>query len=170
MSLPRAYLSDLDMPVESATLCGFCDSSIKAYAAVVYIVLTGSVKTVVRFVAAKTRVAPLQIQTIPRLELLSAFLLSKLISSVQLSLNGQFQNLAIQCYTDSQVALYWIQGVDKEWKPFVQNRVRDIRHKVAPDHWFHCPGVENPADIPSRGATVDELAVGTLGQSGSRRE
>ena len=36
----------------------------------------------VRFVASKTRVAPLLPQTIPRLELLSAVLLSRLIVSV----------------------------------------------------------------------------------------
>lgn len=35
--------------------------------------------------------------------------------------------LELHCYTDSLVALYRIQGVDKEWKPFVQNHVTEIR-------------------------------------------
>ena len=101
MSLPRAYLSELTLPLKSATLCGFCDASTKAYAAVVYIVLKTETECVSRFVAAKTRVAPLQGQTVPRLELLSAFLLSKLISSVHLSLQNQFPHLDVRCYTDS---------------------------------------------------------------------
>ena len=41
---------------------------------------------------------------------------------------------------DLQVALYWIQGVDREWKPFVRNRTAEIRQKVAPERWSHCPG------------------------------
>lgn len=40
----------------------------------------------IRFVAAKTRVAPLQVHTVPRLELLSALLLSRLMVSVRISL------------------------------------------------------------------------------------
>ena len=92
-------------PLVSATLCGFCDTSTKAYAAVVYLLLKTETHSVVRFVAAKTRVAPLQGQTVPRLELLSALLLSKLVS-VHNSLQHQIAPLGIRCFTDSQVTLY----------------------------------------------------------------
>ena len=87
----------------------------------VYLLLRTETHSVVRFIAAKTRVAPLQSQTIPRLELLSAFLLSKLVVSVRDGLQPQLTPLDVRWYTDSQVALYWIRGKDKEWKPFVQN-------------------------------------------------
>ena len=50
--------------------------------AVVCLVVKSKTKTEVEFVASKTRVAPLQLQTIPRLELLSAFLLAKLVTVV----------------------------------------------------------------------------------------
>ena len=166
VSLPRSYTSELDSHLKSATLCGFCDASTKAYAAVVYLVLRSETDCVTRFVAAKTRVAPLQSQTIPRLELLSAFLLSKLIVSVHNSLQHQMPPMGMCCYTDSQVALYWVQGKDKEWKPFVQNRVREIRRKVHPGLWYHCPGITNPADLPSRGLSMIELAVSQLWRTG----
>ena len=106
VSLPRSYLYDITDPLTSITLCGFCDASIKAFTAVVYLRLKIKAHSVVRFVAAKTRVAPLQSQTIPRLELLSAFLLSKLVVSVHNSLQPQMAPLNVRCYTDSQVALY----------------------------------------------------------------
>ena len=162
LSLPRSYFSELTDPTISATLCGFCDASTKAYAAVVYLVLKTEIRSSVQFVAAKTKVAPLKSQTIPRLELLSALLLSKLIVSVHSSLQHQIPSLSVKCFTDSQVALYWIVGSDKEWKQFVQNRVAEIRRKVQSDQWYHCPGTTNPADLPSRGITMVELSVSQL--------
>ena len=166
ISLPRSYLHSIEELPTSITLCGFCDASTQAYAAVVYLVVRSDTRTVVRFVVAKTRVAPLQSQTIPRLELLSAFLLAKLIVSVTGSLRPSFSRLRIQCYTDSQVALYWIRGANKEWKPFVQNRVNEIRRNVHPDLWSHCPGISNPADLPSRGLTALDVSVNQLWRRG----
>ena len=113
----------------------------------------------VRFIASKTRVAHLLPQTIPRLELLSAVLLSRLIVSVLSSIKPTLLLLDVRCYTDSQVALYWICGTNKEWKPFVHNRVTEIRRNVQPNLWSHCPGKSNPADLPSRGLTSLEASV-----------
>ena len=98
--------------------------------------------------------------------MLSALLLTNLIVSVHSSLQHQIPSLSIKCFTDSQVALYWILGSDKEWKPFVQNRVTEIRRKVHPNHWYHCPGTNNPADLPLRGITMMELSVSQLWCSG----
>ena len=127
MSLLRSYLYDITNPLTSITLCGFCDASTKAFAAIVYLCLRTKAHSVVRFVA------PLQSLTIPRLELLSAFLLLKLVVSIHNSLQPQMAPLNVKCYTDSQIALYWIHGKDKEWKPFVQNGLREIRRNVHPD-------------------------------------
>ncbi len=142
------------------TLYGFCDASTRAYAAVVYLVLRTDAAKTVQFVVSKTRVAPLQAQSIP------AFLLSKLIVAVSDSLQPTLPHLEISCYTDSQVALFWIRGISKEWKPFVQNRVNEIRKNVHPDHWRHCPGISNPADLPSRGLPPLELSVNQLWRRG----
>ena len=166
ISIPRRY----DYSVEQAcsySLCGFCDASIVAYAAVVYLIVESEVARKVVFIASKTRVAPLKTQTIPRLELLSALLLSRLISSVRSSL-GLTLDLSLSseiCYTDSQVALYWIRGT-KEWKLFVKNRVTEIRQQVPSEHWSHCPCSQNPADLPSRGLSPLELSVNQLWRRG----
>ena len=54
-------------------------------------------------------------------------------------------------------ALFWVRGVRQEWKQFVENRVTTIRSLVDAQHWKHCPGKENPADIPSRGMSAVAL-------------
>ena len=132
----------------------------------VYLVLRTNSGVTVQFVVSKTRVAPLQLQTIPRLELLSALLLSKLIVSVVNSLKSTLPPVEIRCYTDSQVALYWICGTHKEWKPFVENRVSEIRRNVNSSLWSHCPGSSNPADLPSRGLNALEVSVNQLWRQG----
>ena len=165
-SITRGYLSGLQGEPISYTLCGFCDASEKAYAGVVYLLVETRSYQSVKFVAAKTRVAPLQSQTIPRLELLSAVLLARLLSAVTQSLQSELQLCPPHCYTDSTVSLCWIKGINKTWKVFVQNRVNEIRKLTPPDCWRHCPGKDNPADIPSRGLTPLELSVSTLWQNG----
>ena len=166
ISIPRSYLANVNGEIASYKLYGFCDASFKAYAAVVYLVSKTEEDTFVRFVVAKTRVAPLQAQTIPRLELLSALLLSRLITSVSDSLKSTLQQLESRCFTDSQVALFWIRGIDKDWKPFVWNRVAEIWRLVPPNCWGHCSGETNPADLPSRGLSLLELSVNQLWRHG----
>ena len=166
ISIPRCYYYQVEGTPLSYTLCGFCDASQLTYAAVIYLVIESASDTEVKFLTSKTRVAPIQPLTIPRLELLSAFLLSKLTSAVTDCLSTTLPKLAVRCYTDSQVALYWIRGTSKEWKPFVNNRVKDIRKRVSPSQWSHCPGSSNPADLPSRGVTFLELSVNLLWRRG----
>ena len=119
-----------------------------------------------RFVVSKTRVAPVQSQTIPRLELLSALLLARLMDNVAISLGTLLPLSQPRCFTDSMVTLYWIQGIEKQWKPFVQNLVNEIRKLLPLNCWSHCSGKDNPADVPSRGLTPLELSVNMLWRHG----
>ena len=168
MSLPRCIWNGSSTEDVSCSLHGFCDASKHAYAAVVYLVLKSPMGQTVRFIASKTRVSPLKPQTIPRLELLSALLLARLIKSVATSLETEMQLGEPTCYTDSEVSLYWIRGVDRVWKQFVQNRVVKIRTLLPNACWRHCPGVDNPADLPARGVKPTDLAKDDLWLSGPR--
>ena len=116
-----------------------------------------------RSVASKTRVSPLKKQSIPRLELLSALLLARLMDTVLTTFKSEITVTASVCFTDSSVALYWIQGVQTLWKPFVQNRVSEIRRLVPVECWRHCPGVENPA---ARGMMPSEFLSSSLWTNG----
>ena len=125
MSLPRCIWNGSPTEGVSCSLHGFCDASKHAYAAVVYLILKSPTGQTVRFIASKTRVSPLKPQTIPRLELL---LLARLMKSVPTSLGTEMQLEEPICYTDCEVSLYWIRGVDRVWKQFVQHRVVEIRN------------------------------------------
>ena len=93
---------------------------------------------------------------------LSALLLSKLMVSITTALQSELPLQDPVCFTDSKASLYWIQGTSHEWKQFVENRVTTIRSLVPPQHWRHCPGTENPADIPSRGMSASTVAETSL--------
>ena len=61
------------------------------------------------------------------------------------------------CWSDSNVALAWIQSTSKEYKPFVQNRVNEIRKLIHPECWRYCLSSCNPADTESRGCKPTDL-------------
>ena len=58
-----------------------------------------------KFIAANTRVTPVGGMTIPRLELLSALLLSKLITSIAAALERETSLNNPVCFSDSKVSL-----------------------------------------------------------------
>ena len=157
LAMPCCYFDDIHMQAVDYYLCGFCDASLKAYAAVVYLLIETPCQRHVRFLASKTRVSPLKPLTIPRLELLSALLLARLMSTITTALESELTLSDSYCFSDSMVAVYWIRGSEKVWKPFVQNRVSEIRSLLPPNRWDHCSGRDNPADLPSRGQTSEQL-------------
>uniref|UniRef100_A0A1X7UER6 Uncharacterized protein n=1 Tax=Amphimedon queenslandica TaxID=400682 RepID=A0A1X7UER6_AMPQE len=87
------------------------------------------------FLTSRTRVAPFSGVKVPRFELLGILLLTRLMKSISEALKDDLKLLPATCYTDSQVALCWIVGDNKEWKPFVENRVKDIRRVVPVEPW-----------------------------------
>ena len=57
-------------------------------------------------------------------------------------------------WLDSTVALHWIKG-NGQYKQFVANRVAKIR-LYKDIEWRYVPTDNNPADLASRGAQVEE--------------
>ena len=115
--------------------------------------------TVTRIVASKTRVAHLSKQTIPMLDLLGAVILSRLAVYIKEILKKSLIIDRLCCWTDSLVTLYWLTEETREWKQFVQNRVDKVRRHVLPTQWRFCPGVDNPADLPSLGVKAFVLSA-----------
>lgn len=164
-----AYLNDLNIPRkvissfpnQSIELHGFCDSSLKAYAAVIYIVTVGiDGNRECQLLCAKSRVAPLKTISIPRLELCGAVLLARLYNTVINILNVNINQYFL--WTDSTVVINWITQHPSRWKTFVANRVSEIQTLTEPSKWFHVKSNDNPADIISRGMLPSEIKNCTL--------
>ena len=151
IQIPRCVTSEPDTKELVYELKAFGDASSSAYAAVVYLVIKSRISTHVQLIASKARVAPLKQQTIPRLELLAALILARLTARIKTALEQCLVISCVCCWTDSKNVLYWIKRKDKEWKQFVNHRVAEIRQLLPTDIWAHVPGVENPADLASRG-------------------
>lgn len=151
--IPRHVLCSEYVTIE---LHGFCDSSEKAYGAVLYVrCVLKSGLILSNVLAAKSRVAPIKCQTLAKLELCSAALLANLAHKTKRVLEISFHNTFY--WTDSMISLAWIQGDLSRWKQFVANRVSEIQNLTDVNNWYHVKSKQNPADLLSRGVTPKEL-------------
>ena len=88
-------------------LHGFADSSNQAYASVIFAQLTTNKEIKFKLLTLKTRIALGNPLAIPRLELLSCLLLSKLIKTIYEPIKHKII-IARTIWTDSKIAFCWI--------------------------------------------------------------
>ncbi|UYV64515.1 hypothetical protein LAZ67_3001068 [Cordylochernes scorpioides] len=113
---------------------GFADASQRAYAAMVYIkIIHNSSIHEVYLLAAKTRVATLKTTTTPRMELCASLLLAQLTRLVCTAMSLNVNKVTL--WSDSTI---------------------DIQ-ELLPCRWMHVKGEDNPADLASRGISLDQL-------------
>jgi len=161
-------------PPEKMEIFAFGDASQRAYAAAIYLVGThadGSKSS--HLALAKTRVAPMKMaqcagdyQTIVRLELLAALITARAAAHVKKGIERVTKVTGVHFFTDSLINLCRIRKGPSKYRLWVANRIEDILKLSSPDDWHHCPGMMNPADLPSRGLTVEELKSSTLWWNG----
>lgn len=155
--------------ISDRLLVGFCDASLSAFCAAVYLQTFNAVgETDCYLVCSKTKVTPLsfgkskgdseeknEIPNIHRLELMGAELLSKLM--VRVARRLKLENSKIRAYSDSKVTLCWLAKPPQTWKIFVSNRVRTIQSLIPHSQWSYVPSKLNPADLPTRGISASRL-------------
>ncbi|XP_055633820.1 uncharacterized protein LOC129774148 [Toxorhynchites rutilus septentrionalis] len=128
VKIPRCYLQGASPKVyEDLQLHVFVDASEQAY------------------VMAITKVAPLKLMSIPRMELMGAVLGARLLNSVE----GNHELKVMKCtlWTDSQNVLSWIRSDQRKHKPFVAFRIGEILQETKIDEWRWVPSKYNVADM-----------------------
>ena len=161
LRIPRHLVSNTSFSQLEMELIGFSDASLQGYSATVYLRYKVQGKVKVRLLISKSRVAPMRKMTIPRLELLGALLLARLMSTVKGFLHSwKFKKTTY--YTDSKNVHGWIKGKDKDWVRWLKSRLNEIWSLSSAEDWYHCPGDINPADLSTRGISADQCLNSSL--------
>ncbi|VDP76899.1 unnamed protein product, partial [Schistosoma curassoni] len=136
----------------SAQIHCFPDASELAYGVVAYIrykSVFGQIHC--SFLLAKSRVAPLKLVTIPRMELTACVLCAKIGRHVREQLSIPISSVIY--WTDSTVVLHCIKNTTKG---FVSSRLETIHELSTPSQSRYVKGKLNPADHASRGLSLND--------------
>uniref|UniRef100_A0A914P715 Integrase zinc-binding domain-containing protein n=1 Tax=Panagrolaimus davidi TaxID=227884 RepID=A0A914P715_9BILA len=151
--LPRKLFIN-DDPAIRYELQGFADSSAFAYGVAVYIIKVTENGRFPTLLITKGRLIPLKFlkYCIARKELLGVVLAFELLIYLLNTFPDLFQLAEIQ--TDSTTVLHWWRNSESRDR-FINNRMIKIKSHDIPLRYV--PTDYNPADIISRGCTIDEL-------------
>ena len=106
----------------------------------------------------KTRLAPLKKMFVPRLELMAVLIGTRCLKFVKSQLKIPIHGLYL--WSDSQCVIKWIAS-EKDLSVFARNRVSEIRsHGDIQINYVRSK--ENPADVASRGSSVNKLKANQL--------
>ena len=155
LELQKCHFSE---PVESPELHVFGDSSKEVFGVVAFLRARQKQKshgsTQLAFVIGKGRVAPMKSLTIPKLELQAAQLASRLKRHVEAALTLAIEK--VYMWSDSSTVLQWLHWPEKQ-PVFVANRILEILDASTVDEWAHVSSANNPANVVTRGMSIDEL-------------
>ena len=130
-SISRCYFTTTTFATSSIELHVFANASTKAYRAVAFL----CTKQEISFIMAKSRVAPPQTLTFPKLELMAAIVATTLGNFVIHSLTLQQSSICtVYVWTDSQIVLHCIQST-KLLPQFVGHRVSEIKQTLPNAMW-----------------------------------
>lgn len=145
VKIPRAYFGAAALgQCQSLQLHAFMDASDTAFACVVYLRYIDDGKPKCSLMGGKSKVAPVKVMSIPRLELQAAVLGTRLMQSILQS--HQIQIPQRFMWTDSTTVLHWIHSDTRKYRPFVAFRIGEILEKTEPYEWRYVPSSENVAD------------------------
>ncbi|XP_055633617.1 uncharacterized protein LOC129773964 [Toxorhynchites rutilus septentrionalis] len=136
----------------------FTDSSEAAFACAAYLraEIAGTVHCAL--VAAKSKVAPLKLLSIPRLELQAAVIGARLLNMITTSHNLPITSKYI--WTDSRTVLAWINSDQRKYRQFVAFRIGEILSKTNVGDWRWVPSKMNVADEATKWGSGPQLSSG----------
>ena len=145
----------------------FGDASVKGIGAVAYLIKVqpdGSRKTQLFY--SKSALMPKDLRkkdftkdllTIARAELIALVCCVNMSTYIQEALGAQISPEKIHIFTDSLLNLQRLQRGKGQCPVFEERRLCQILDNFEVERVHFCPGIQNPADLPSRGCKMGEL-------------
>ncbi|XP_060854980.1 uncharacterized protein LOC132932621 [Metopolophium dirhodum] len=153
LCIPRFLCTEDNCDIE---VQGFADASLAAYGACIYVRTTNNSGVCTsHLLSAKSKVAPLKVISLPRLELCAAVILVRLYNKVIPKLGIKIQHRYF--WSDSSIVLAWVTSPSTRWQTFVAHRMGEIHDLSSINEWHHIGTKDNPADIISRGCRAKEI-------------
>lgn len=134
----------------------FADASVEIFAAVSYIRVEDRERKVdISLIGAKTRVAPVKLLSIPRLELSAVVLASRWARALVDSHDVNFDR--VMFHIDSSTVLDWLACRDpRRYKQFVAFRIAEFLQHHVLEQWRYVPSKLNITDDATKFEKVNE--------------
>lgn len=126
----------------------FVDASLDAFAAAAYIRYTFEGRIRCKLISAKSKVAPLKVLSVPRLELNAAVIGARLATHIKTNHSIKFKSTTF--WTDSKSVWCWLRSETRRYKPYVNYRVAEILEVSSAQQWNWLPTEINVADKATR--------------------
>nr|XP_033494102.1 uncharacterized protein LOC117264333 [Epinephelus lanceolatus] len=160
INIPRCYVPPDFGHVVRRELHHFSDASTYGYGQCSYLRHVNEDGIVhCALVIGKSRVAPIKVITIPRLELTAAVVSVEASNILKEELG--LADINEYFWMDSKVVLGYISNEARRFHTFVSNRIQKIHLSTTPQQWRYVPTDKNPADLASRGSSANELLTST---------
>ncbi|XP_062714917.1 uncharacterized protein LOC134291324 [Aedes albopictus] len=157
MQIPRCYFSSpFPKNFDRLEIHILVDASDSAYACVAYYRLETENGIQMAFICAKTKVAPLKVLSIPRLELKAAILGVRMLESIR-----GYHTYAINrrvLWSDSSTVLAWIKSEHRRYNKFVAVRIGEILTTTDIEEWRWVPSGMNTADLATKWKSAPDFS------------
>jgi hypothetical protein len=159
--VPRVLIPGAKADIKKVELHAFADASKVAYAACVYTRVVNSKGVFTNLVMSRNRITPKNNKkTIPKLELLSIELASKIVLHCAKALQIPVSQITI--WSDSKTAIQWLNMDSRTLQILVHNLSEKIQARLPVSQIRWVPGLKNPADVATRIKTAEELVASEI--------
>ncbi|XP_053698929.1 uncharacterized protein LOC128745887 [Sabethes cyaneus] len=143
--IPRCYFPGYDPACfDNLEIHIFVDGSEQAYSAAAYFRVRDQGEIRCALVSSKTKVAPLQQTSVPRLELQAAVIGARLRKTIEEGHSVQIKRTYF--WSDSSTVISWIKSDTRRYRQYVAFRVNEILSLSKPDEWRWLGTKVNVAD------------------------
>ncbi|XP_062716387.1 uncharacterized protein LOC134291935 [Aedes albopictus] len=156
LRVPRCYLSGAEEnSYTNLQVHAFVDASQSAYSCAVFFRVDTPEGPAVSLVGAKSKVAPLKMLSIPRLELQAAVLGCRLLNNI-IAMHALPVTKRV-LWSDSNTVIAWIRSDQRRYNQYVGFRVGEILSMTDVNEWRKVPTKENVADDATKWGTGPDI-------------